>query len=746
MRYFRISHLTNSNGVRRFRPTVQCRSVVSGLPPGRPEQRMVIALMPHSKRRSLSLLRNVGSIIFSAALHPLKSRFCNLVKALSICPILAALLAPGAWANIPQKVQDNGGGLKQLSLEQLGDVEVTTASKEPEEVWRTPAAVYVITQEDIRRSGATSLPEILRLAPGVEVARIDSDHWSVGIRGFGSQFSKSVLVLIDGRSVYTPLFAGVYWEIQDTLLEDVDRIEVIRGPGGTIWGANAVNGIINIITKSAKDTHGQLATVGGGKVDQGTGGSRFGATSGRDFDYRMYGKGFIRGAEFHPDGSNFDDWKTGQLGFRTDWQMSTRDTLTWQGDVYKGLDGERVAVSSYTPPSMAIIDAPHAVSGGNLLGRWERKFNEKSDIQVKAYYDRTSRYSPQLDEIRNTYDIDVLDHMVLKGNQDFLWGVGARWSPDKIVQEVATIDFSPHQETDSLYSWFVQDQIPIVSNHLWLTVGSKFEHNNYSGFEVQPNIRLLWKPTEHQTLWAATTRAVRTPSRLDQNLQLTDFLKSNPAIFLRVLGSPNFNSEQLISTEAGYRTLVASRFYIDVSWFHNLYNDLYGYGNGSVSVEATPPPSHLIFLLSVANALKGTADGVEFAPDWKPLDWWELKGSYSYLHLALTTKPGFTDPLKVVASDEGSSPNHQIQMQSLFNLPRQLECDITVRYISTLPAQGVDAYTSGDVRFGWRPRPNWELSVAGQNLLQPHHNEFAGDANTIVGIQRNAYAKITWRR
>jgi iron complex outermembrane receptor protein len=665
--------------------------------------------------------------------------------ALLVLPIWEWQFIGSAAAADSKTEPDSDDTLKQLSLAELGNVEVTTTSKEPEQVWRTPAAIYVITQEDIRRSGSTSIPEILRLAPGVEVARIDSDHWSVGIRGFGSQFSKSVLVLIDGRSVYTPLFAGVYWEIQDTLLEDIDRIEVIRGPGGTIWGANAVNGIINIITKSAKETHGGLASLGGGDVDQGIGGSRYGAAIGADFNYRMYAKGFIRGPEFHPDGSNFDHWKTGQLGFRTDWDLTSQDSLTMQGDMYKGLDGERVSVSSYSPPSAFIIDAPHAVSGGNVLGRWRHKYSEKSDLQIQAYYDRTSRFSPQLNEIRDTYDIDLLDHLTLKGNQNFLWGVGARLSPDNIVQKFPTLDFEPHQETDSLYTWFLQDEIPIVSNRLWLTVGSKFEHNNYSGFEVQPNVRLLLTITAHQTLWGAVTRAVRTPSRLDQDLQLTDFLTATPPIFLRVVGSLGFNSEQLVSSEVGYRTLITGSFYIDIAAFHNAYNDLYGYGSGTMTVETAPPPARFILQVPVANALKANANGFEVTPDWKPKNWWELKGSYSYLHLVAETKTGFTDPLNVVGSDNGSSPHHQLQMQSLFNLPKRLELDMTFRYVSALPAQMVDAYESGDLRVGWRPSTHWEFSVAGQNLFQPHHVEFGGDANTLVGIERSAVAKITWK-
>jgi iron complex outermembrane receptor protein len=663
--------------------------------------------------------------------------------------LLLTLLVPSreCRAQGPNADQTAPGNLKQLSLEQLGNVEVTTASKEPEQVWRTPAAIYVITQEDIRRSGATSIPEVLRLAPGVEVARTDSDHWAIGVRGFGGQFSKSLLVLIDGRSVYTPLFAGVYWQVQDMLLEDIERIEVIRGPGGTIWGANAVNGVINIITKNAKDTHGALVSATSGNVDQGIGGARYGGDNGKGFNYRIYGKGFIRGHEFHPDGANFDYWRTGQLGFRMDWDTTDRDTFTLQGDMYKGSDGERVAISFYSPPAVQVFDGPHDVAGGNLLVQWRHKLDGDSDIQWKAYYDRTSRFSPQLDEIRHTFDIDFLYHFKIVGNQDILTGIGSRWSPDKIIQHFDTLDFEPHEETDSIYSWFLQDRIPIIPNRLSLTLGSKFEHNNYSGFELQPDARLLWTPTEHQSVWAAVSRAVRTPSRLDQDLQLTDFLVAGPPIpiFLRVVGSKNFVSEKLISSELGYRTLLAKNLYLDIAAFHNDYDDLYGYGPGSGFVETSPPPAHLILQLPLRNALKGTTYGVEIAPDWKPFDWWDLKGSYSYLHLKVRDKAGFTDNLNTV-SDNGSSPHHQYVIQSLFNLPKKLEVDATIRYVSALPAQTVEAYTTADLRFGWRPTSDWEFSFVGQNLIEPQHAEFGADVNTIVGIRRAAYAKITWKR
>ncbi|HEV2618154.1 MAG TPA: TonB-dependent receptor plug domain-containing protein [Candidatus Acidoferrales bacterium] len=643
-----------------------------------------------------------------------------------------------------------------MSLEQLGNVEVTTASKEPEEVWKTASAIYVITQEDIRRSGATSIPELLRMVPGAEVARIDSDHWSVGIRGFGSEFSKSVLVLIDGRSVYTPLFAGVYWDLQNVMLEDVERIEVIRGPGGTIWGANAVNGVINIITKNSKDTHGTLASVSGGNIDQGMGGFRYGGGNGKNFDFRVYGMAFGRGAEFHPDQAPFDDWQTGQGGFRTDWRLNDRDALTVQGDMYKGYDGERVQVSSYAPPSVQTIDEPHNVAGGNLLARWHRQINANSDFQLQGYYDRTSQLSPQLDEIRNTLDIDFLYHANLSDRHVLSLGAGARWSPDNITQKFATLNFLPQQETDSIYSWFLQDQISIVPERLQLTLGSKFEHNNYSGFEIQPDARLIWTPTERQSAWVAITRAVRTPSRLDQDLQLTDFLTSGPPpIFLRVAGSKTFQSEQLLSTEAGYRTLVAHRLYMDIAFFYNNYNDLYGYGPTALLVETSPPPTRLVVEVPLANATAGDTSGVEIAPDWKPTDWWELKGSYSYLHLFVHDKAGVAGPLNSLntSSDNGSSPHHQVELQSLFNLPKRFELDTTYRYVSALPAQistppgqTVEAYSTADIRFGWHPFQRMEFSVVGQNLVEPHHPEFGGDDGPLVGIKRSFYAKVTWRR
>jgi iron complex outermembrane recepter protein len=667
----------------------------------------------------------------------------NLLGTVTVLLVLWSQGKP-SWGDALDKAQDTEGRLTHVSLEELGKIEVTTASKEPVKVTRTSAAIYVITQEDIRRSGATSIPEVLRLAPGVEVARIDSNTWSLGVRGFASALSRSVLVLIDGRSVYTPLFAGVYWQVQDTLLEDVERIEVIRGPGGTIWGANAVNGVINIITKNAKDTRGMLVSTGGGSIDQGFVGFRYGGGNGKSFNYRLYGKAFTRGPEFHPNHRQFDDWRMGQTGFRADWDLHNRDTLTLQGDVYNGDAGQSLGITTYSPPFMTNVEQNAELAGGNLLGRWKRVLGAGSDIQLQTYYDRTNRKQANFAESRDTFDIDFIHHFSLPRRQDFLWGLGTRLSSGNATEVVPTVAFTPNHFTEKLYTAFVQDEIPIVGNQLSLTVGSKFLHNNYSGFEVQPTARLLWTPSPRQTVWGAVTRAVRTPSRVEEDLQLTALFISNPLTFFRVTGDRKFSSENLIGYEAGYRSLVKSKFYLDIAAFYNNYDHLLSIEPGAPFSEASPPPPHVVVPFLFRNGLLGSTSGFEIAPDWTPTGWWRLRGSYSYLHMDLNKKTGSLDS-STVSSTQGSNPHHQVMIQSSLDFPKRLEFDQTFRYVSALPAQLVRAYTTADVHFSWRATRSLDLSLVGQNLFQPHHAEFGGDPGSLVGIERSAYAKITWQ-
>lgn len=651
-------------------------------------------------------------------------------------------------AQSPSPDTKSAQDLNQLSMEQLGDIEVTTVSKAPEQVWRTPTAVFVITQEDIRRSGATSIPETLRLAPGVEVARIDADHWSVAIRGFAGQFSKNLLVLIDGRSVYTPLFSGVYWDVQNVMLEDVDRIEVIRGPGATIWGANAVNGVINIITKSAKDTHGVLSALGGGNEDQGTSDARYGGTVSKNFNYRLYAMGSTRGPEFHSDGDNFDHWRMGQIGFRTDWKRRDNDSFTVQGDLYRGESGESILIASFSPLTEAPEEGKAYVSGGNLLARWDHRGAEGQDIQIQAYLDRTNRQDFELGETRDTFDFDFIQHVRVHSDQELTWGLGARVSPSNFIQSSDGVNFRPSRQIDSLYSGFVQYQLPIVSDKFALTAGTKLEHNNFSGFEYQPSVRLLWTPTMHQSFWMAATRAVRTPSRVDQDVQFLILVRASPPppVLFEIVGNPKLKAEQLIAYEAGYRSRVKPHGYVDLTAFYNVHNDLQGYGPISLAESNTPPPIDLLLVLPYANVIEGRTAGFEIAPSWEIKPWWRVRGSYSFLHMDLKDKPGFTDVGNLLRSYTGSSPSHVVSFQSLVDLPRHFELDQSYRYVSELSEYSVHPNSTADVRVGWRPGKGLDFSAIGQNLFRPTHPEFGSDPGPLVGIKRSVYLRLTWTR
>jgi iron complex outermembrane recepter protein len=650
---------------------------------------------------------------------------------------------------------DSNKPLKHLSLQELSQIEVTTTSKKPVAANLTPAAMYVITGEDIRRSGVTTIPEALRLAPGVEVARIDSDKWSIGIRGFGSRLSRSVLVLFDGRTVYTTLLAGTYWEVQDTVLEDIDRIEVIRGPGGTIWGPNAVNGVINIITKSASETHGTLVAVGGGNVDQGIATVRYGGSRGQNFDYKIYGKAFTRGPEFHPDARNFDDWRGVQGGFRTDWTRKTKDHFTVQGDIYEQRDGESVQATSYTPPYSQVVDANARLSGGNVLGRWSRTLNADNDFQVQAYYDRTNRREPNFQDLRDTYDIDYIHHLKVASWHSLTWGAGARWSLGNDIQVVSGLTFSPAMRTDSLYTGFVQDEIALVKNKLSLTIGTKLLHTNFSDFEAEPSGRLMWTPTKTTSVWAAYTHAVRTPSDAEHDFFLTGLVglaADGTPFFARFNANRDFRPEQLNGYELGFRQLIAKNVYVDIASFFNHYHDLFSEDiTGAPFVETTPAPTHLLLPAEFSNGLLGQTKGIEVAPEWRPKSFWRLRGSYSYLHMNLRKGPNSLD-IGTAPGIEGSSPQHQVSAQSSFDVAKSVNFDLWFRYVSALPAQNVKAYSTADARLAWTFHPGFELSVTGRNLLQPSHPEFGTDPGipdgtiTLVGIKRSAFIKLTWTR
>ncbi|MGH9580339.1 MAG: TonB-dependent receptor plug domain-containing protein, partial [Terriglobales bacterium] len=519
--------------------------------------------------------------------------------------------------------------LTELSVEELANVEVTTAGRKPQKRAEVAAAVYVITQEEIRRSGVTSIPEALRLAPGVNVARIDSNKWAIGIRGFGSRLSRSMLVLMDGRSVYTPLFAGVYWEVQDTPLEDIERIEVIRGPGGTLWGANAVNGVVNVITRDAKDTQGMLVSAGAGTVDRGFTSFRYGGRWKEKNAYRIYGKFFNRDPQFHATGNNFDDWWMGQAGFRSDWELNQRDRFTLQGDFYRGASGQRTSFTILSPPSVTTVQQKAELSGGNVLGRWQRHIGEAREVALQFYYDRTDRGEPTFREIRDTFDLDFQNRLRLGRRHDLNWGTGYRLSSGEFTG-VPSIAFLPPRRTDHLFGAFLQDSITLLEDRLILTLGSKVEHNGYSGWELQPSARVLWKVARQHTLWAALSRAVRTPSRVEHDLEATSLLEPVAPTFSRVIGDRSFVPEKLLSQGLGYRVQATPQLFLDFAGFHNRYYDLLSVEPATPFLEATPAPPHLVVPIFLRNGMEGRTWGAEAGVDWQATSRWRLKGAYSY--------------------------------------------------------------------------------------------------------------------
>jgi iron complex outermembrane receptor protein len=608
------------------------------------------------------------------------------------------------------------GELKKLSLEELLNIEVTSVSRRPEKLSETASAIQVITQEDIRRSGATSIPEALRLASNLQVAQVDSRQWAISARGFTSTTANKMLVLIDGRTVYTPLYSGVFWDVQDTLLEDIDRIEVISGPGATLWGANAVNGVINITTRSAKETQGLYVEGGGGTELRGFGGLRYGGELATNLHYRVYGKFFDRDGSVTPNGTDAtNDWYMGQGGFRLDWGASDINLLTLQGDLYGGR-----------------IDQPGTngdirVDGGNVIGRWTHTISEQSEFTLQLFYDRTHRVIPgAFAEDLDTYDVDFQHRFPLGDRNDIVWGLGYRLIEDDVANTPA-LAFFPPSVSRQWFSGFVQDEIALVKDRLTLTLGTKVEHNDYTGFEFQPSGRLAWKLDPRQTLWGAISRAVRTPSRID-----TEFFAPGNPPFVFLQGGTNFVAEELLAYELGYRVQLHPRFSLALAAYFNDYDDLR-------SVERVNPTN--AFPVVIANGQKGESYGAELTAEYQVTDWWRLRAGYTELQIHIRPRPGSTDTSH--GSTESSDPNHQFFLRSLLALPGHFTLDGAFRYVTHIANLGVPAYGELDVRLAWMPVRNLEISIVGQNLLHDHHAEF-GAVTSRQEIERSVYGKVSW--
>ncbi|MFA4916100.1 MAG: TonB-dependent receptor [Syntrophales bacterium] len=665
--------------------------------------------------------------------------------------IFFMLLVTRAWA------EDAMSELTSFGIEELMNIEVTIASKKPQKLTETAAAVFVITQEDIRRSGVTTIMDALRMAPGIEVAQSGSKVWAISARGLNGRFANKLLVLIDGRTVYQPLFSGVYWDIQETLLEDIDRIEIIRGPGASIWGANAVNGVINVITKNASETQGTLLTGGAGTEEKGFAGVRYGAKAGEDMSYRIYAKCFQRDASVLSSGDKaYDEWQGMSGGFRIDKNDSSQSFYTLQGDISYGEAEDSIIVPSTTAPFSNVHDSDYSFFGANILGRWTYTFSESSDMALQAYYDNSKRNPFTLGLNKNTFDMDFQHRFLLTSRHEIIWGLGYRHIHEPI--DNSDVIITNEEFNSDLYSAFIQDNITLVHDKVFLMIGSKFEHNDASGFELQPSARLMWTPDHKSTVWGAVSRAVRTPSFIEGNGRINQTVLPDDTLFpgsppaeIALVGNDNFDSEDLVAYEMGFRHLLTKKVSLDIATYFNQYDHLRTFEQGSMLCEPSGSPFPLclpgdnIFIpLSAGNQMTGEIYGVELSSDVVVNDWWTLKPSYSYMKVQLHLDSNSTDTTS--ESAEGESPHHQFSLRSLMNLGNNIEMDAWLRYVDSLPAQNIDSYITLDLRLAWRPAKNLELSVVGQNLLDNSHAEFKPEIIDIASseVQRSIYVKFVW--
>ena len=606
--------------------------------------------------------------------------------------------------------------LKRLSIEELSQIDVTTASRRDEMLSETSTAMVVIRQEDLRRAGVTTLPEALRLAAGVHAAQVFGQGWAISSRGFNISTANKLLVLVDGRSVYSPVFAGVFWESLDVFLPDVDRIEVIRGPGGALWGANAVNGIINVITKTASDTQGTFVRTGVGTDSRGFAGVRHGGRLASG-SYRAYAQFRAEDdRELVAGGSARDDLQFVQSGFRM--ESTSQASLGWlvQGDVFVARSG------------LADRDDVR-MSGGNVVSRFTRAFSPSSRLQAQVYYDRTNRRVPQQYQgTRDTFDLDLQQEFSVGSRQNLVAGGGARVSHGDDFGDGPGFFFEPRERTSTLFGAFIQDEIAVKPDRLFVTLGAKVERNDFSGLELQPTSRVRLKLSSRHSVWAAASRAVRMPTRFDTDLRIR--IPNTERLLLT--GSETFESENVVSVEGGYRGQPRRWLSVDVVGFSNRYTD----------VRSQELPAALGNPIVLANTLNTRSAGAEVMTSVQALSRWQLHGSYTYLWKRFEKDPDSRDFTNGVS--EANDPAHQFRFRSYLDLGRNMELDGVVRFASALPFPVVDRYAELTLRLGWQPRPELDLSVIGQNLLHERHEEFAA-ATPREYLHRGVHVRIDWR-
>ena len=641
--------------------------------------------------------------------------------------------------------------MKSFSLEELSQVKVTIAGKTPQKLTDIPAAVYVLSEEDIKHSGATNIPELLRMVPGLHVARIDANKWIVSSRGFSERFTNKLLVMIDGRSVYSPLFSGVLWDQQDIILEDIERVEVIRGPGAAVWGANAVNGVINIISKQAKDVQGRMLSTTMGS-EQGILSFREGSELSVDSHLKTYAKYRYQdeSVDLDDEGAS-DELRSASVGFRSDWQAKEKSNFTLQGEFSTGETSEQIAVLSTSAPNgTEQITDQIQFTGGHLMGRWEKQYTNQTNGELKLYLEHSEREQWVIDEKRDTLDIDYKHSISSFTDHDLSLGAGYRYSRDEqkegdfFAGQVRL--YTPNKKTEKLYSAFIQDDISLVDERWWLTLGTKLEHNDYTGYEFQPNIRLRWRPAPSHMIWGAVSRAARTPSRSERNtfivLSLID--EGPPPVALILEGSDDFDSEKLTAYELGYRFDPSPHFNVDVNLFYNEYDDLRTFE--FVRAETAPPPiSGSGVIYSAGNKGYGKTYGFELSTYWRTIDnQWRVRGNYSFLDIDLKARSGSSDIF--IEKSGGLSPEQQLNVLTSYRLQKNLRLNIFGRYVSELATDDIDEYYDIDMGLQWQLDQDIELSIIGRNLLNDDHQEGQPSyfITTTTAVERELYLKLLW--
>lgn len=614
--------------------------------------------------------------------------------------------------------------LLEIGIEELANIKLTTASRKEQKIMEVSAAVYVIDQEEISRSGMNSLPELLRLVPGLQVAQINSSNWAITSRGFNSQYSNKLLVLMDGRTLYSPLFAGVNWNIQNIILDNVERIEVIRGPGGTLWGSNAVNGIINIITKKTIDTQGAFSSASVGSPKHTQGELRFGDKLNENAAYRIYAKNFYKDGFRAIDTTDSEgDWRGKSIGFRIDWQLSNKDNFTIQGDKHDVNVSQDYYVNNY-PINQ---DKSDKWWGHNFMLRWNINYDDTSSSIFQIYHDRTVR--TQI-ETRDIDDLDFQHSLIAFNNHQIIFGGGFRLSTDQMVSK-PVMTWNPSSSRESIINFFIQDEFPITSD-LHLTLGTKFEHNENTQWEIQPNIRLLWNESLQQTYWIAVSRASRIPSRTETGFMFNMPIPGEIPSTLLLQGNSNVRAEKLISYEFGYRNRYSDKLFLDIATFYNIYTDIMDFEYSGITFNPNP-----VITQHIDNNVSAHTYGLETAIDWQILDNWKLRTSYTFLELQTKQNSSTT-----ILSSYTNNPQHQAQLRSFFNLTNTITFDTSFFYISKLEGFKIPAYWRADLRLGWRPNKKLELSLTAQNLFDSYHAEFEGISVKNSLIPRSIFANI----